>query len=55
MKAAPWKSFPPPHVAYRLREGLAARASYGVLYQAGMSMLDSVMGNVFDSAPGYVG
>jgi hypothetical protein len=42
-------------LAYRLREGLVIRASYGVFYQAGMSMLGSVMGNAFGSVPGYVG
>jgi hypothetical protein len=42
-------------LAYRLREGLVARASYGVFYQAGSSQLGTVMGNAFGSVPGYVG
>jgi len=42
-------------LAYRLREDLVARASYGIFYQAGISLVGSRMDSAYGSVPGFVG
>jgi hypothetical protein len=43
-------------VAYRARESLVLRASYGLFYMAGMTSAGgSMLDNAFGSVPGYVG